>query len=69
MEVSWVSSPRTAYRAALPLRFHERVMFLRRAAGTEPGEHDHQDAAHVHRLGVAHSLLALQAGEVQKVGY
>src|SRR5215210_7569321 len=33
MEVSWVSSPRTAYRAALPLRFHERTMFLRRAAG------------------------------------
>src|SRR5215210_5364279 len=33
MEVSCVSSPRTVYVAALPERFQERVMFLRRAVG------------------------------------
>src|SRR5918995_299861 len=33
MEVSCVSSPRTVYVAALPERFQEREMFLRRAVG------------------------------------
>src|SRR5919112_3645610 len=33
IEVSCVSSPRTVYVAALPERFQERVMFLRRAVG------------------------------------
>src|ERR671916_3202631 len=42
IEVSCVSSPRTVYVAALPERFQERVMFLRRGGGRGGGGTNHR---------------------------